>query len=61
MNPDVVLFTSRDITREEANATLKAAGLSGIHNIRSVHRLEAIPLLGTGKTNYRALKDLLAE
>lgn len=61
LNPDVVLFTSRDITREEANAALKAAGLSGIHNIRVVHRLEAIPLLGTGKTNYRALKELLAD
>ena len=38
-----------------------AAGLSGLHNIRIVHRLEAIPLLGTGKTNYRALKELLAD
>jgi long-chain-fatty-acid--[acyl-carrier-protein] ligase len=58
-NPDVVLFTVRDITREVANAALKDCGLSSIHNIRIVKRLEAIPLLGTGKTNYRALKETL--
>ncbi len=59
-NPEVVLFTVRDITREDANAALKTCGLSPIHNIRIVKRLEAIPLLGTGKTNYRALKETLA-
>ncbi len=59
-NPEVVLFTVAGISREEANATLRAAGLSSIHNIRIVKRLESIPLLGTGKTDYRALKESLA-
>jgi long-chain-fatty-acid--[acyl-carrier-protein] ligase len=59
-NPEVVLFTVKGITREEANGILKAAGLSAIHNIRIVKRLEAIPLLGTGKTDYRALKESLS-
>lgn len=59
-NPEVVLFTVAGISRDEANATLRAAGLSSIHNIRIVKRLESIPLLGTGKTDYRALKDSLA-
>jgi long-chain-fatty-acid--[acyl-carrier-protein] ligase len=58
-NPELVLFAIRDITREQANAAIRDAGLSPIHNIRLVKRLEAIPVLGTGKTDYRALKELL--
>lgn len=56
---ELTLFCVRDIGREEANAALRDAGLSPIHNIRAVARVEAIPLLGTGKTDYRALKALL--
>jgi long-chain-fatty-acid--[acyl-carrier-protein] ligase len=57
--PELVLFTSRDIEREDANNKIRAAGLSGLHSIRRVIKLDSIPLLGTGKTNYRALKQLL--
>ncbi len=57
--PELVLFTSRNIEREEANNKIRAAGLSGLHSIRRVIKLDAIPLLGTGKTDYRALKQLL--
>ncbi|MGD0597284.1 MAG: AMP-binding protein [Sedimentisphaerales bacterium] len=57
--PELVLFTSRDIEREEANKKIRAAGLSGLHSIRRVIKLDQIPLLGTGKTDYRALKQLL--
>ncbi len=59
-HPELVLFTLRDISREQANATLRAAGLSALHNLRRVERVQEIPLLGTGKTNYRALQELLA-
>jgi long-chain-fatty-acid--[acyl-carrier-protein] ligase len=57
--PELVLFTSRDIEREEANNKIRAAGLSGLHSIRRVIKLDQIPLLGTGKTDYRALKEKL--
>jgi acyl-CoA synthetase (AMP-forming)/AMP-acid ligase II/acyl carrier protein/1-acyl-sn-glycerol-3-phosphate acyltransferase len=57
--PELVLFTSRDIDREDANRKIRAAGLSGLHSIRRVVKLDAVPLLGTGKTDYRALKQLL--
>jgi acyl-CoA synthetase (AMP-forming)/AMP-acid ligase II/acyl carrier protein len=57
--PELVLFTSRDIEREQANNKIRAAGLSGLHSIRRVIKLEQIPLLGTGKTDYRALKEKL--
>lgn len=58
-NPELVLFTIRDLTREAANAVIRDAGLSPIHNIRLVHRLQGIPVLGTGKTDYRSLKAML--
>ena len=58
-NPELVLFTLRDIPREAANAAIRDAGLSPIHNIRLVKKVERIPVLGTGKTDYRALKGLL--
>ncbi|MFI5380039.1 MAG: AMP-binding protein [Tepidisphaerales bacterium] len=58
-HPEIVLFTTGDLSREQANAHVRDAGLSPLYNIRRVIRLDAIPVLGTGKTDYRALKDLL--
>lgn len=61
LNPDLVLFSVAGIARDEANAVIRAAGLSSLHNIRMVRQIDQIPTLGTGKTDYRALKALLAE
>lgn len=58
-NPELVLFTTLDVDREAANRCIRDAGLSPLHNVRRVVRLEAIPLLGTGKTDYRSLRELL--
>jgi long-chain-fatty-acid--[acyl-carrier-protein] ligase len=58
--PELVLFSTRPIGREEANAALGEAGLSPLHFIRQVQELDKIPVLGTGKTDYRALKARLA-
>ena len=52
----IVLFTTLDITREEANAALRAARLSGLSAVARVQKLASIPVLGTGKTDYKALK-----
>ena len=57
--PELVLFIAYDIDRQEANDKIRSAGLSGLHNIRRVIRLEKIPTLATGKTDYRTLKELL--
>ena len=54
---ELVLFATREIDRKAANAQLRAAGLSPLHNIARVERLEQIPVLGTGKTDYRALDE----
>ena len=61
LNPELVLFTIREVEREEVNRCLREAGLSALYNIRTVVQLEAIPVLGTGKTDYRALKERLKE
>jgi long-chain-fatty-acid--[acyl-carrier-protein] ligase len=63
LNPDIVLFTAggKEITREHANEQLRKAGLSALHHIRQVVKVSEIPLLGTGKTNYRALRELLTK
>lgn len=54
--PLVCLYTTdRSITTEEANRVLKAAGLPPLAYVRHVHVMTEIPLLGSGKTNYRAL------
>jgi long-chain-fatty-acid--[acyl-carrier-protein] ligase len=57
--PELVLFTTLNLEREDANSKIRAAGLSGLHSIRRVIKVDQIPLLGTGKTDYRALKEIL--
>lgn len=59
-NPLLTLLAVRDITREQANKAIAQSGLSPLHNVRQVVRVEEIPVLGTGKTDYRAIKALLA-
>lgn len=59
--PELVLFTTLSLERAAVNDLLAAAGLSPIHNLRRVVRLDALPVLGTGKTDYRALEKQLAD
>lgn len=57
---EIVLFTTRPLTRDAVNRVIREAGLSGLHNIRRVIEIDEIPVLGTGKTDYRQLKRHLA-
>ncbi len=59
--PVIVLMTTTPVTREEANATLRGDGFSPIQSIKEVRVWPEIPLLGTGKTDYRGIKARLAE
>lgn len=54
-NPELVLFTVVELDRETVNSFIRNAGLSGLHNIRKVIKIDEIPCLGTGKVNYREL------
>lgn len=58
--PRIVLFTTLSITRDQANKALRTAGLSGLFSISEVRQLSALPLLGTGKIDYRTLQKSLA-
>jgi len=56
-SPDIVLFALRPVPRDQANEWLRRAGLSPLHFVRRVIEVDAIPVLGTGKTDYRGLKE----
>lgn len=54
----LVLFTTLPLEREEASAVLREEGLSALYMLRRVRRLAALPLLGSGKVDYRSLRAL---
>lgn len=55
------LFTVTSISKDEANKALREKGMSNLVKVQSVNKLSSIPLLGTGKTDYRALTKKLKE
>ena len=57
----IVLFTTREIALAEANGILAQAGFGGVMRLDAVQRVDAIPVLGTGKTDYKVLRKLAAE
>jgi long-chain-fatty-acid--[acyl-carrier-protein] ligase len=57
----IVLYTTLDLSLQQANAILAAAGLRGVMRLDAVQRIEAIPVLGTGKTDYKVLRKMVAE
>jgi long-chain-fatty-acid--[acyl-carrier-protein] ligase len=57
---ELVVFTTISLTREEANEILKNSGLSRLIKISAVKKIEEIPLMGTGKTDYRKLQTAFA-
>jgi long-chain-fatty-acid--[acyl-carrier-protein] ligase len=57
----IVLFATCDIPLKEANAILAAAGLRGVMRFDESRRIERIPVLGTGKTDYKVLRNWVAE
>jgi long-chain-fatty-acid--[acyl-carrier-protein] ligase len=52
----IVLFTTADLKLTDANALLTQAGFRGIMRLDEVRKVEALPLLGTGKIDYKVLR-----
>ena len=52
----IVLFTTAEIKLADANALLGQAGFRGIMRLDEVRRMEALPVLGTGKIDYKVLR-----
>ena len=57
----IVLFTTLDLSLKQANDILAEAGLRGVMRLDALERVEAIPVMGTGKTDYKMLRKLVAE
>lgn len=57
--PKLVLFTTTSLTKNEANMILKEAGFSNLVKIAEVKSIECIPLMGTGKIDYRYLQTMI--
>jgi long-chain-fatty-acid--[acyl-carrier-protein] ligase len=52
----IILFTTEALSVGEANRILEKEGFRGVMRLTEVRRLEKIPILGTGKTDYKALR-----
>ena len=57
--PVIGLFTSANIDLDTVNGYLRDAGMSNLTRVRKVFQIDEMPLLGTGKTNYRELTERL--
>lgn len=57
----IVLFTTEPISLKEANARLQEEGFYGVMRLDEVRQVEKIPVLGTGKTDYRQLRAMIAK
>jgi len=58
LQPLITLFSTIQLEREEVNHHLRDAGLAPINFIRQVSSINEIPLLGSGKIDYRTLKTM---
>jgi non-ribosomal peptide synthetase component E (peptide arylation enzyme) len=58
---NIVLFTNEVISLTDANACLTQDGFRGVMRLDAIQQLDKIPLLGTGKIDYRRLKALVKE
>ena len=59
--PELVLFTTFPMTREEANSVLRQAGFGRIVKIIAAQQIEAIPVTGTGKVHDRRIREMSNE
>jgi acyl-[acyl-carrier-protein]-phospholipid O-acyltransferase/long-chain-fatty-acid--[acyl-carrier-protein] ligase len=57
----VLVTTSRDLDRDRLSQTARAQGLSELVVPADVVRIEKMPLLGSGKTDYPAVRRLVDE
>lgn len=56
--PEIIVFTTFDLNREQASQYLKERGHGRLVKISEVRKIQEIPLTGTGKTHYRLLDEM---
>ncbi len=57
----VTLFITQELPLRDANQLLTEAGFRGVMRLDEVCKVDAIPVLGTGKTDYKALRKMVLE
>ena len=57
----LIVFTTLHLDVAEANAILVKAGFSRLVKIADVRQVDEIPLMGTGKIDYRTLQSLIVK
>ena len=57
----VVLFITHEFTLQQASSLLLEAGLRGVMRLDEVRHIDSIPVLGTGKTDYKVLRAKVLE
>jgi len=55
----IFLFSRFDVNVDDVNNTLREAGFSNLVKVSGVTVISEIPLMGTGKINYRQLENQL--
>lgn len=55
----IVLFCTFPTTLDDINAALKVGGFSNLVRVSAITQLPELPVMGTGKTHYRKLDELL--
>jgi long-chain-fatty-acid--[acyl-carrier-protein] ligase len=55
----IVLFTTEPITLRDANAVLQQEGFRGVLRLDEVRKMDMLPVLGTGKTDYKVLRGMI--
>jgi long-chain-fatty-acid--[acyl-carrier-protein] ligase len=55
----IELFTTEPLTLHDANALLQQEGFRGVMRLDGVRQVEQIPVLGSGKTDYKVLRGLI--
>lgn len=55
--PIILSVMTFDVSAEDVNTGLRAVGFSNLIKISKVVKLDEIPLMGTGKVNYRVLEE----
>ena len=57
----VVLFSTEEVSLREANDLLLKEGFHGVMRLDEVVKVDSLPVLGTGKTDYKQLRAKVAE
>ncbi len=58
--PVIVVFATKPFDLEEMNAHLRKSGASNLVSISRIEQIDEIPVLGTGKIDYKVLKKRIS-